>query len=79
MFEVVVCSLKETRMRLLFVVEVRNLEGLFLPKIGFGQIDTLTVWMKKHLSEKMELYAHDWRIVKYVPQDPADNGTRSIN
>lgn len=66
-------------MRLLFVVEVKNLEGLFLPQIGFGQIDTLTEWMKKYLSEKMELYAHDWRIVKYVPQDPADNGTHAIN
>lgn len=66
-------------MRLLFVVEVKNLEGFFLPKIGFGQIDTLTDWMKKHLSEKMELYAYDWRIVKYVPENPADNGMRAIN
>lgn len=66
-------------MRILFVVEVKNSEGLFQPKIGFGQIDMLTVWMKNFLSEKMELYSHDWRIIKYVPQDPTDNGTQVIH
>lgn len=66
-------------MRLLFVVEVKNLEGLFLPKIGFGEIDVLTEWMKKYLAEKMELYAHDWRIVRYVPQDPNNDGTPAIH
>jgi hypothetical protein len=66
-------------MRVLFVVEIRNIEGHFLPKIGFGQMDMLIKWMRKYLSEKMELYSHDWRIVKYVPQDPSDNGPSSIH
>jgi len=66
-------------MRVLFVVEVRDTTGTFQPKIGFGQMDMLTKWMKKYLFEKMELYASEWRIVQYVPLVSSPNAIPNIN
>lgn len=54
-------------MRTLLVLEVRNLLGEFVPKIGFGDEELLREWMVRNLSDTVRNQTSEWRIIQYIP------------
>lgn len=55
-------------MRSLYVIEIKDVDGNFLPHVGFARFDLLEAWIAKFPDKASKDDRDQWRIVAYTPE-----------